>query len=569
MTSGDRPGAVYARRRGANRAPTPPHRRRPPRAGPPPPPRPARSRRAGRPPRACAGAGTRWRAAPAPGAPAACGTRSAWRSTRRAERCASPSSRPSSLQPQRRAGRERVGRADAEEQRRGAAAPRRRAAAAAGRPRGTARRRRRCAPARRRRRSGGRRASRAPRAAAGGRAARRRRASASARSVVSTISPARNSTKPSRSSTSRRAPGHELQRIAVGRRARCRARTSCDAAAVVLRLAEDAHRVALAEAPVEHRRVLEHHAADAARAVGELERLRNGLPGAGPPALLAQHREGRVDELPGRQVADPDLLRGRRHRASLPASAPSPGTIRARCRPLRAPPPCGRSGRSTTRRRRVRMEDVVAPPYDVITPADRATLLGPQPVQRRAPDPAGRGRRGEGQRPLLPLAARGRAGAGAASRACTASSRTSSAPTASRRTRTRLRSRSCAWSPTTRASCGPHERTYSRPQGRPPAPAARDAGPALAGLRPVRRPLRAGRGGARGRAPSTYAAIDVTDGQGTRHRLWRVTSGHEEVAGRARGLPAADRRRPPPLRDGPRLPRRARGEDDAAGRAGR
>ena len=222
---------------------------------------------------------------------------------------------------------------------------------------------------------------------------------------MSTISPARNSTKPSRSSTSRRAPGTSSSGSPSGD-ALDAAHHELHPAAVVLRLAEDAHRVALAEAPVEHRRVLEHHAPDAARAVGQLERQERAAR-ARPAALLAQHREGRVDELPGRQVADPDLLRGGGHRAS------STGTIRARCRPLRAPPKCGRSARSTTRRSGSGWR----------TWWRRRTTSSPRPTGRpllaRSPYNVVRlilpdGDEAQGQRPLLPLAARGRAGAGAA-----------------------------------------------------------------------------------------------------------------------------------------------------------
>jgi hypothetical protein len=103
---------------------------------------------------------------------------------------------------------------------------------------------------------------------------------------------------------------HELQRVAVGQPLDA-PHHELRAAAVVLGLGQHAHRVALAEALVEHRGVLEHHAPDTARAVGELHAQERAA-GARAAALLAQDGERGVHELPGREVADPDLL-GCRH----------------------------------------------------------------------------------------------------------------------------------------------------------------------------------------------------------------------------------------------------------------
>ncbi len=53
---------------------------------------------------------------------------------------------------------------------------------------------------------------------------------------------------------------------------------------------------------------------------------------------------------------------------------------------------------------------------------------------------------------------------------------------------------------------------------------------------------------------------EVTDGDGTTHRVWRVGDAavHEAIAAELRPGRASDRRRPPPLRDLARLPARGR-----------
>ena len=89
----------------------------------------------------------------------------------------------------------------------------------------------------------------------------------------------------------------------------------------------------------------------------------------------------------------------------------------------------------------------------------------------------------------------------------------------------------------------PHEQTHAGPkEGRLRAP-ARDADAARADLPALRRRA------ARSSGPRGEPAMDVEEG-GVRTRVWPL------AGGRARARRAApDRRRPPPLRDGRRLPR--------------
>ena len=101
-----------------------------------------------------------------------------------------------------------------------------------------------------------------------------------------------------------------------------------------------------------------------------------------------------------------------------------------------------------------------------------------------------------------------------------------------------------------------------RPEGGPAAADARDAREPLADLLALRRR----RPGRRSRRTSTGAPFgELTDDDGTRHRLWRVADPDAiaAVAGGARARRAADRRRPPPLRDRARV----RGGDRRRGRA--
>ena len=90
------------------------------------------------------------------------------------------------------------------------------------------------------------------------------------------------------------------------------------AAAVLLDRAEHAHGVALVEARVEQWHVVEHHRRDPPGAIAEVERQeRRARPRA--PAVLADHREGRVDESPRLQVAHPRLLDRRQDAPSVEA----------------------------------------------------------------------------------------------------------------------------------------------------------------------------------------------------------------------------------------------------------
>ena len=107
------------------------------------------------------------------------------------------------------------------------------------------------------------------------------------------------------------------------------------------------------------------------------------------------------------------------------------------------------------------LEQLVAPPYDVISPEERSELPRPQPVQRRPPDPAGH--RGRGRR------CDSRTGAGAEcsratrSRPTGSSRRTTSVPTASHVTRSGLVA-SLRAEPYENRVVLPHERTHSGPK---------------------------------------------------------------------------------------------------------
>ena len=104
----------------------------------------------------------------------------------------------------------------------------------------------------------------------------------------------------------------------------------------------------------------------------------------------------------------------------------------------------------------------------------------------------------------------------------------------------------------------PHEQTLSGPEGRPARPLQRDQVQPQPDLRPLPRPRRRGprapsRPGIRDRTP-----LEATDHLGVVNRLWPVD--RPEAAHRRPGPdgPEADlhRRRPPPLRDRPEVPRR-------------
>ena len=192
------------------------------------------------------------------------------------------------------------------------------------------------------------------------------------------------------------------------------------------------------------------------------------------------------------------------------------------------------------------LDALVAPPYDVISAERaRASYLAREPVQRRPPDAA---RRRGGGRP--------RSGATGAATACSStttsrrsggSRRTTSGPTASPGRATgssralRLEPYESARRPAARA----HAR---RPEGGPPAAAARDAHAARAALPPLRR-------AAPSSGPSGEPDARGRGRDGVRSRLWRA-DGDRRPRSPTRAAP--DRRRPPPLRDGARLPRGGR-----------
>ena len=108
----------------------------------------------------------------------------------------------------------------------------------------------------------------------------------------------------------------------------------------------------------------------------------------------------------------------------------------------------------------------------------------------------------------------------------------------------------------------PHERTHPGPEGGPAAPDARDAREPLPHLQPLCRSRR--RRGRTARAASRSRAVRTrrpTDDEGTRNALWRVSTtriSSPRCRRRLSGRRAADRRRPPPLRDRSRLRRRDR-----------
>ena len=209
-----------------------------------------------------------------------------------------------------------------------------------------------------------------------------------------------------------------------------------------------------------------------------------------------------------------------------------------------------------------RSQAVVAPPYDVIDPEQRAELAARSPynvvaidlpeaeteggdpyahaaelLERWQADGARRPRRGAGDlgaRPGLHRPGRRPAHAPRAVRA---------------RARRGLRPRP-----------DPPARAHAPGPARgPPAPHARDEGEPVADLQPLLRPR--GRGVGRGRGGHRAAPFgEATDDDGTRNRLWRVADPGADRAGPgdAGGRRAAHRRRPPPLRDRPRVRRRGR-----------
>ena len=198
------------------------------------------------------------------------------------------------------------------------------------------------------------------------------------------------------------------------------------------------------------------------------------------------------------------------------------------------------------------LDELVAPPYDVISAEAARALPDEKPVQRRPRDAPGRrgGRRAGARR----VAGRRRPRARRPSPRSGGSRRTTPAPTASPGGATGW-SRALRLEPYEAGVVLPHERTHAGPkEGR------------LRLLRATRthvEPIFLLYEGALA-APSGEPAVDV-ELDGVRSRLWRV---ERRGAARARRRAAADRRRPPPLRDRARLPRggRHRGERVDAGR---
>ncbi len=215
---------------------------------------------------------------------------------------------------------------------------------------------------------------------------------------------------------------------------------------------------------------------------------------------------------------------------------------------------------------------VVAPPYDVID--DREARAAPRAPsgQRRAGSTAHA--RSPATSPTIATAARpgpsprgaptGRSTRTRTRRSTSTSRRTACpGPTCSRTqrgffARLRLRARSDEGS-----GVLPHERTMSGAQGGSLQAAPRDRRQHEPGRRPVRRSVRRGSCGARRDRRPVAPDIDLIDDDGVRHRLWAVAADGDGAAAVAPLLAAAsrgpvdDRRRPPSLRDGAALSRRA------------
>ena len=182
--------------------------------------------------------------------------------------------------------------------------------------------------------------------------------------------------------------GHVDQRVA-GLDALDRADDDLDAAAVLLDRAEHAHRVALREAAVEQRHVVEADGADAAGAIAELEREERRA-GARAPQVLAQHREGGVDE-PARPRGRGSTSWTRRPAWGESTRRPGEGGY--------DPPVTPRAGATVRPFRalhfdtdRVPIADAIAPPFDVVGEARAPRAGRALAVQHGAPDPAAGGR---------------------------------------------------------------------------------------------------------------------------------------------------------------------------------
>ena len=404
--------------------------------------------------------------------------------------------------------------------------------------RGRASRRRPCARAARPRTSGGRRASREARGARAETSSRETRADGRAQPRVVRSRPARNSRKPSSSSASRRIAGRQPRRDRRLRRGLERAHLELEPVAEALDPAEHAHRVAFGEARVEQLDVVPDARLDASARVDELEREIRAPPSCAQALLLRD----RVDALDGAVLLE---LRDRGHgTASL---RPAVDTVAAWPRSglsARSATTSGSPGRSSSSRRPT-----------TSSPGAARGVPGAQPVQRRPPDAARLGGAGgPGPRRLARTTA---CSSRTRSRRTGGSRRSTSAPTASR-ARAKASSPRCASSRTRSASsCRTSARTRARRRG----------GCACCARR--------ARSSSRSSCSTTARRVDglgepdlAAEG-GVTARLWRLDAEFGDRAhGGDRGRAAADRRRPPPLRDGARLPRggRHRGERLAAGR---
>ena len=365
-------------------------------------------------------------------------------------------------------------------------------------------------------------------------AARRRR---SGRRAVArpgcAISPARNSRKPSSSSASRRSAGASAagsvsaavssERTSSWSRSRKRSTRPSTRTA-----SPSAKRASSSSTSCQTRASMRPLGSTSSSA-------RYGAPAARPQPALARDRVDALDDPVLGEVGD-----GRSRGRSLGPSAGWYVAAHGRRQPVpRAPLRRGEAGP---------LDALVAPPYDVIGPDERARAARAQPAQRRPPDAARLG----GRAPRAPRAT-------GATRACSrrepepASGRSQQdyvGPDGVARTRTGS-SASLRVEPYEQRVVLPHERTHRGPkEGR------------LRLLRAVRVQLEPIFLLYDGRAAVRRARARAGPRASRARALWRL-----EADGDRRGVrrPAApDRRRPPPLRDGARLPRRGRHRGERA-----
>ena len=154
------------------------------------------------------------------------------------------------------------------------------------------------------------------------------------------------------------APQGRRERGWIGLRRLERPNLQLQPVAELLYAAEDMHGIALAEPRVEKVDVVPHTPGDAAGRIGELESEIGG-PRAGAQLLLLQHRIDPVDDTILGQLCD-------RAHATILRYGPAVAVTRA----FRAERYAERAGS---------LEDLVAPPYDVIDAAARAEYLARSP----------------------------------------------------------------------------------------------------------------------------------------------------------------------------------------------